>query len=197
MTVTNRDASVYIQPVAPRGVFHFGQASIPRGKPSVTFNYRGQLSSEQEPHISLHQSGQVHIRTRGGRKAGPLQIPPLSELRGQHVATVTVDTFRGFPLYRGKRAALHPEFDRIVFVEDGVQSGRLAIYLNGEQPRFRASDERIAFTLTIQNQSLPQPLFLGLAPWGQLPLGSEAGVVVIAGFDPDGGGDDFLYLRGL
>jgi hypothetical protein len=197
ISLTNRDASVYLQPAAAQGIYHFGQGAFLPGEQSVTFNYKGQFSAAQEPHVSLHQSGQVHIRTRRGPKAGPLQIAALLELRGQHVATVSADTVHGFPEYRGDRENLHADFDRIVYVEDGLESGRFAIYLNGESPTFAAPQDRIAFTLTIQNAQLPRPLYLGLAPRGQLPLSDEEGVVAIAGFDPDGRGDDFLFLRGV
>lgn len=197
LAVSNQDASVYIQPSAAQGVFHYGRAAFPAGASSFTFNYKGKLTASQEPHISLHQSGQVHIRTRRGPKTGPLRIPSLSELRGQHVATIGAVTFRGFPQYLGDRGNLDAEFDRIVVAEGSVESGRLAIYLNGERPGFRAPDERIAFTVTIRNASLARPLFLGVATWSQLPLGEEEGVIAIAGFDPDGRGDDFLYLSGL
>lgn len=198
ISVTNQDASIYIQPSTSGGRFDYGKATFPPGATSYTFNVKGQLAADDEPHISLHESGQVHIRTRGGPKAGPLRIPPLAELRGQHVATVGAVTFGGFPPFQGSRQDLRPDLDQVV-VAESVDSGRLALYLNGEGPTFRAPKERIAFTVTIRNEKLAHPLFLGVATWSQQPLsssGEDEGVFAIAGFDPDGHGDDFLYLRG-
>ena len=89
VTVTNTDASIYITPSSRERRYNFGRASIPTGAQSATFSVLGQLEASEDPHVSLHQSGQVHIRTKGGPKAGPLRIPPLQQLRGGHVATVT------------------------------------------------------------------------------------------------------------
>ena len=132
-----------------------------------------------------------------GRRRGPLFIPKLADLPGGHVATITCDTFEGFPLYSGKRDALHPDLDRLLFAEAGVESGRVAVYVNGEKPEFETPAERIAFTMTINNAKLARPIFVGVAPWGQAPLGDGQTVVAIAGFQPDGTGDELLFLRGL
>lgn len=197
LSVTNRDASIYLQPTAKWGEYHYGATSFPPGQESHTFSFREQLRAQNKPHLSLHQSGQVHIRTRGGPKAGPLFIPPLGDLRGGHVATITFDTFRALQAYRGERGDMHPDLDRILYVEDGVDSGRVAIYINGATPEFVVAEERIAFTLTISNAKLVRPLHVAVAPWGQVPLSAEEGILAIAGFQPDGSGDDLLYLRGL
>ena len=196
ISVTNRDASIYVQPAAHSGTYHYGLATLPLSEQSVTFNFKGKLSAAQEPHISLHQFGVVHVRSRGGPNAGPVRIPPLSELRGQHVATVTAETLERFPAYRGARENLHGDLDRLITVGHEVPSGRLSIHLNGAAPTLTAPDERIAFTLTINNPNLAMPLYLGVATWSQLALGTEHGTVAIAGFQPDGTGEDLLYLVG-
>lgn len=200
VTVTNTDASIYITPSSRQRRYNFGRASVPPGSEGTTFSVLGQLEASEDPHVSLHQSGQVHIRTKGGPKAGPLNIPPLKDLRGGHVATVTCDTFEGFPIYNGKREDLNLGRDCIVYVEDGVPSGRIAFYINGESPDFAAPPERIGYTIQVTNGTLARPLFVGIAPWGQAPLGdatTRETVVAIAGFLPNGSGDDLLFLRGL
>jgi hypothetical protein len=196
LSVTNRDASLYLQPASKHHRYRFGVASIAPGESEATFSVNGQLTAEDDPHVSLHQSGQVHIRTRGGPKAGPLHIPPLASLRGAHVASIT-SNFAGFPLYAGKRDNLHPDYDRLVFVDDGLESGTLAVYVNGSSPDFAIPSQRIAFTLTIGNVTLPRPLHVAVAPLPQAPLGTVDAVAAIAGFQPDGSGDDFLFLHGL
>ncbi len=195
-SVTNTDASVYIQPYAREGIYHYGEGRFPPGADHVEVNFREKLKAETDPHISIHQSGQVHIRTRGGSKAGPLQIPPLADLRGQHVATITADRFSALPKYRGERDSLDPERTQFITVDDGVESGRFAIYINGREPSFAVPEDRIAFTATIQGAKLEGPLYVCVAPWGQEPLGAGEGVAALAGFDPGGHGDEFLILRG-
>jgi hypothetical protein len=196
LSVTNRDASVYLQPASKHHRYRYGVASIPPGKNEATFSVDGQLTAEDDPHVSLHQSGQVHIRTRGGPKAGPLHIPPLASLRGGHVASIT-SNFAGFPLYAGQRENLHPDYDRLVSVDDGVKSGTLAIYVNGSSPDFAIASQRIAFTLTVGHATLARPLHIAVAPLAQAPLGTVDAVAAIAGFQPDGSDDDFLFLHGL
>jgi len=200
VTVTNTDASIYITPSSRERRYNFGRASISTIAQSATFSVLGQLEASEDPHVSLHQSGQVHIRTKGGPKAGPLRIPPLQHLRGGHVATVTCDTIEGFPIYNGNREDLNLERDCIVYVADGVPSGRIAFYINGERPDFVAPADRIGYTIQVANRMLARPLFVGIAPWGQAALGDDETsetVVAIAGFLPDGSGDDLLFLRGL
>jgi hypothetical protein len=201
LSVTNADASVYLQPAAPHRIYHFGSATFPPGVLSATFNYKGQLEASVAPHISLHESGQVHIRARGGSKAGPIQTPPLADLRGTHVATVGCDHFAGFPVHRGDRENLHPSLDKVAGVESGVESGRFALYINGAAPEFVIDQQRVAFTATVANQqTIPNPIHVAAAYWSQEPMVDESGdpgVIAIAGFQPDASGDDLLYLRGV
>src|SRR4051794_33136140 len=79
LTFTDGDASVYLALPQSHPTYHYGKASLPPGQPSAEFSFLGQLESSDAPHVSLHQSGQVHIRTNKGRKAGPLFISPLTE----------------------------------------------------------------------------------------------------------------------
>lgn len=184
LTVTNRDASVCLQPVSLHGRYRYGLASIPPGQTEATFSVDGQLAAADDPHISLHQSGQVHIN-----------IPPLASLRGSHVATVT-SNFTGFPMYTGNRQNLDPDSDRLVYVETGVDSGTLAVYVNGSSPDFAIEARRVAFTLDDPKPALALPLYLAVAPLATAPLGSVDAVAATAGFQPDGTCDDFLFLHG-
>lgn len=200
LRTTKTDASLYLHPAAPYGVYDYGGERFPADALSHTFNPFGQLRSKHEPHVSIKQSGRVHIRTRTGPLAGPLQIPPLASLRGQHVATVTATRFDAFPMYQGDRKNLKPDYDQLVYVDPGLQSGRLCLYVNGATPTFDVPSERIAFTATVPNAALAGPLYVALAPWGQEPLGDDPAIVVLAGFDPTAADADdapFLFLRGV
>jgi hypothetical protein len=193
LTFMDGDASVYVALPEPFSKYHYGKASFPPGEQTATFSVLGQLESSDMPHLSLHQSGQVHVRTTKGPKAGPLFIPPLAELQGGHVATVTAAHFEAFPTFQRERGA----DDQVIDVEHGVDSGRFAVYINGRSPSFACPPERTAFTVAVANPKVATPVYVAVAPWSQAALGSEAGVFVVAGFQPDGRGDDLLYLRAL
>ena len=63
-------------------------ARWPQGQSTDTFNFREQIGADSTPKLSIHNSGQVHIYANEQAKAGPVFIPPLDDLRGEHVATV-------------------------------------------------------------------------------------------------------------
>ena len=195
---TANDASVYLVPYAAHGRYFYGGRSLGEQQVEDTFDFTTQLSSGDVPTLSIHQSGQVHVKV-GAVRAGPLHIPQLTKLRGEHVATVCLDVFDGLPEHLGALEAEGSELDHVIPVETGVESGRLAMYVNGIEASFRCPQCRLMIRLV--RSSLPQPVYIGLAPKAQLPLGSgpRRGVTVIAGWDPTlptGAPQDYLYLRG-
>ncbi len=194
LTFTNTDASAYIALPESYSTYHYGKRTIPPGQQMAEFSIFGELQSTDAPHVSLHQSGQVHIRTNRGPKAGPLFIRPLVDLRGGHVATVTAATFVAFPTFDEEQA----DDDQVIEVEDGVESGRFAVYVNGESSSFAVAKEHVAFTVSVSNPKVSRPVHVGVAPFAQAPLGpDESGITAIAGFQPDGSGNDLLFLRAL
>ena len=58
------------------------------------------LFSDQTPKLSIHESGQVHIKVKDSI-AGPVLISPLSEWKGQHIASVSIDHFSSLSEFRG------------------------------------------------------------------------------------------------
>jgi hypothetical protein len=126
-------------------------------------------------------------------------IPPLADWRGEHVATVTLDHFENLASYAKTAKATGAERDFVLTIEEPLESGRIALYLNGAESKFR--DECLAY-FTLSRPTLTDPLFLGLRPWGQAPLGDvgeRGGVTVIAGWEPITDLDSpvpFIYIRG-
>ena len=193
---TKNDASIYLVPYAATGRYCYGSRFLPEGRVEETFNFREQLTADTIPKLSLHERGQVHAYV-GAHKAGPLTVPALSTLSGQHVASVSADAFAGLPRLESTPRGHGARRDLLIPVDDGVESGRIAICVNGAEPVF-AVESHLYFTLT--RPHLQRPVYVGLAPLGQRPLGETGGrgVTVIAGWDPirPAGDTDFLYIRG-
>lgn len=199
LTFSNKDASIYIFPYARQGRFFFGSQAMEEQQLQQTFNFiEGAEFSEQMPKLSIHESGQIHIFMPSG-KAGPLQIPPLASLRGHHVASVSVDAFEGLPEHKASISYTGSTQDHVIPTDDKIASGVIAIYINGERPAFHAPECRCVFTLN--RPTLKQPLYVGIRPRAQKPLGlpERAGVTVIAGWDPTLTNNDsinYMYIRG-
>lgn len=155
------DASLYVRAFGPLGQFRYGQSSIPSGQHQETITTDDQGSSTAVPHLSLHESGQVHVRKRSRTVAGPMFIPSLAELRGQHVATIQCIRFDRLAPFDGSPRADGDRRDIVIPAEPGVESGRLPIYVNGESKVFAPSRvPPVRFTL--RRPTLNQPLHIGL-----------------------------------
>ena len=121
-------------------------------------------------------------------------------LRGEHVASVTIENFFTLPAHDQplKRGF---ELDQPVQFADGVEAGRFLIYVNAEAPTFWATP---LFVFKLERSTLGTPLFVGVTAVEQAPLRSppEGGIIVLAGWNPqmpDPQRDEmpFLYVRGI
>ena len=199
---TARDGSLYMWPYSVSGRFFYGRSGIDAFESSVTLDFTDQFASDTPriPKVSIHESGQVHVRSETGDLAGPLFIPSLSQLRGQHVATVQCDSFAGRPEYGRRLRSGPPAHDQVLDVEKGTENGRIAIYVNGHESRF---DGRCPIRIRMVRPTLATPLHVGMLPIGQDALGSALdgrGVTVLAGWDPTQRSphsrSHFLFVRG-
>jgi hypothetical protein len=180
------DASLYLRAFGPEGRFFFGQHSIPAGQREVTAPFDTQRSSTAVPHLSLHESGQVHIKKGNQMVAGPMFIPHLSDLRGQHVATIQIVRFdRLAPSDETPRTS-GDRRDIVIPAEPGVESGRHPVYVNGQAESF-ASGRFPAIRFTLRRETLAQPLYVGFGVYAQKRIDEDdrgSGVILIAGWDP-------------
>jgi hypothetical protein len=172
---------------------------MPQAEFTDSFTFTDDLLADTTPKLSIHQSGQVHI-VAGSSLIGPLRIPALSTLRGQHIASVTVDAFSVLSHFTGTPKPSGKHQDHVIPADDAAASGRIAVYIAGDRPAFHAKNCRIVFT--IKRPTLPSPLYLGIKPIGQPVLGEPQpqGITVLAGWDPTGKPQtrtDYLYVRGL
>lgn len=192
------DLSIYMLPYAAHGRYFFGRQSFAEHEMEQTFDFRQQLSSETKaPYLSIHESGQVHIKGRGQDIAGPIGTTPLPEWRGQHLASISVDRFDGLPPFEGTPKMTSTAMDHVIHVDEGVSSGRLALYANGYDDAF---DFRRGLVATLTRAGRPRPLRVQVAPISQLPMGEAGpGVIAIGGWRPDTpptAPNDFLCIRG-
>lgn len=192
------DASLYLFPYAPNGKYFFGGRHMEEVEFEDKIRFADDLYSENVPKLSIHETGEVHIKAKGA-KAGPVSISPLAKWRGQHIATIGADNFQGLSPFTGSPSSRGPEIDHVIPVDEIVENGRFVFYLAGDRPAFEEPNCRLFVTLKRPN--LPNPIYLGIQPKGQPPLSGPAlsGVTAIAGWDAypqEGQGVSYLYIRG-
>ena len=151
------------------------------------------------PKLSIHESGQVHIKA-DAILAGPLFIKPLSEWRGEPIASIAPDSIKSLPKYLKQPIVNGSTIDIVIPISETLQYIRLAIYLSGDKPEFETSN--IYSFIMLVRKTGQSPLFLGLKFIGQDELlGKDyKGITCMAGWDPKtihGGKMDYLYIRGL
>jgi hypothetical protein len=179
---TRKDASFYVIPHGPTEDYLFGAHQVGRngGWTRIDAAETGS-SSELPPHLSMHESGQVHAHANG-LKAGPLTVPPLSQWRGEHAATVvtdgpfdTLEVLDG-PVRSGRR------FDWVTKPKGGSLSGKVVVFINGTEESFAADCHAI---VSIFREHLRAPLHVGLQLTGQEPVRNTPAVTVIGGWVPN------------
>jgi len=199
IAVSNTDASLYLFPYAPNGRYYFGGRRMNEVEFKDQVRFKDDLSSDDVPKLSIHETGQVHVQARGIR-AGPNTISPLSEWKGQHIASVSVDSFSALSEFSGAVSSTGPNVDHVIPVDENIQSGRLVFYLSGDRPAFEEPNCRLVITL--KRPTLANPIYVGIQMKAQAPLSEPhlGGVTVLSGWDAypkPGEGMDYLYIRGI
>ena len=95
---TANDASLYLFPYALEGRYYYGGKTMLSTQANLSFDFTEDIFREQTPKLSIHEKGQVHVYA-DKQKAGPLFIPPLATLTGQHIASVCPDAFESLPTF--------------------------------------------------------------------------------------------------
>jgi hypothetical protein len=181
VTFTGRDASLYLIPYATHGEYFYGVTEVPAGQAPFTFSFRDQLTAGNRPKVSIHESGQVHIYADGSPRTEPLQIPPLRDYRGEHIATVRYDAIETMPKNTRTPKAAGQRIDVTFGVPPDVLSGSLLIYANGEANLFQT--EHVHFAIQVDTAPGKPPMYYGLTGIADDPIGDAGGVTVLAGFD--------------
>ncbi|MGE5398641.1 MAG: hypothetical protein ACM3MK_14035 [Chitinophagales bacterium] len=92
---------------------------------------------------------------------------------------------------------LGSEIDHIIPSDDAVESGRIAVYCNGQSPTFAY---HCRLTVSMRRPNLQDSIYIGFAPIAQIPLGekTKGGITVVAGWNPKKRVEerqDYLYIR--
>ena len=191
------DSSLYLFPYGTNSQYFYGGQTFPEKELKYSFNWED-IFSDSTPKLSIHESGQVHIKSQG-TCAGPLQTLSLADFRGEHLASVTLDTVDSCPEYSGEIKTSGQSRHLTFPVKDKVQSVRFILYANGVESRFRFPCQIV---VEMMRQTIQSPLYLGIAIVPQNPLVEESsekkGTTVLAGWKPRqqrNGEIPFLFLR--
>lgn len=193
------DASLYIFPYAPSGQYFYGGRHMDEVEFEDKVRFTEDVFSDHVPKLSIHETGQVHIKAKESI-AGPVSISPLSDWKGQHIASVSIDQFSSLPEFRDSVSDEGAEIDHVIPVDELVKSGRLAFYLAGDRAAFEEPNCRIV--ITVERPTIENPIYIGIQPKAQ-DLLSEldfGGITVLAGWDilPEPNeGENYLYIRGV
>lgn len=191
---SKQDASLYLFSYGPKGKYFYGGQKMSENVLSHSFSFKEQFDSEKIPKISIHESGRIHIYSDKTQIAGPINTLRLEEWRGQHLATVSADSFSSLMDYEQPLNSTGSEPDTVTPCDGGVKSGRMLIYCNGEKEKFIY---KCGVVLKFERPTLKAPLYIGLSPISQRPIG-EGGATVICGWNPLKGvmeEQDFLFVR--
>lgn len=193
VTFTRNDASIYVHPTATSGPYYFGVETVPEGGPH-TFRFDTQHETPRPPHLSIHQSGRVHVRDTTGELTAGVQLPPLADYRGAHIVSLVTDSFDALPV---TPVPPRPGRDTVADARPHFTGARLLLYVNGLEPVFDCDPEpQVVFELNRESLG-GQPLYLGLQLVSQEGLGDDSdglphGVTLIAGA---GNTPEIVFLR--
>lgn len=196
IAISHKDISIFLIPYGKSGIYYYGEGLISQGNTETTFHYDTQFKTSDIPKLSIHQTGQVHIYSKGTSKAGPLKTLPLAEFRGEHLATIIVDNFYNLPTYSKNIKTEGAGRDIVIRTEKGVLSSRIIVYLNSVNNRFST---HCWATLCVRREINLNPSFFCFHLQAQKPLNEKGkgGVIVIGGWNPRLSLDNdapFLYI---
>jgi hypothetical protein len=146
--VLNRDAidgSLYILPYSLKRLYRgeaFTLKHVGNGEYETKLDTASSPISVNEgvPHISLHETGEVHAYITEGVRFGETITQPISELHDEHIASITIDSFKSLPLIKTKPNLDRslPQYDEII---DAVETGRshtFSLWVNSGEDKFKA-----------------------------------------------------------
>ena len=194
------DASIYVFPLSRGSTYYYGSSEMAERQAKASFDFSGQQVAFEMPHLSIHESGHVHITVNRHRRGSPLEITPLFEHPVGHLATVRADTIEDLPLLAEPVRSGGALLDWQVGVSPDCLSCKLVLRLRqaGEVPPQGSA------SVPLLSRRITRPVFLCLEVREDVPIGldrSNRGVTVIAGWNPTAQlpasleAVPFLYLR--
>lgn len=191
---STKDASLFVAPFSHASDYFGGAHPMAAGETAIQIQFTSGGSLTKSPKLSVHESGQLHVKAPDGRIiGGPIHLSHLRGWRGQQVVTVAIDHLDQLPHHQGSLKTSGRSQDIPLGVPDG--SARIAIYLNSAEQSF---DDPAQATIGLSRGSLSATLWIGLTafPTEVLAEGSAA-VSIIAGVDPTNPAAEghLLYVR--
>ncbi len=184
LVFSKSDASLYLIPYGNEGTYLWGQGTFSKGSTKATFSHSDARGTQERLKLSIHGTGQVHVKSLKDQdyKAGPLRTRPLWDYRGQHLASISIDSLESLP-DAGKIKGKPRSPELLLKASDIDYSRRFVLYANGEEPVFTVP---VKSTVSMYRAGLPSPLHIGITTYKQDPLASDekGGVIIICGWDP-------------
>ena len=193
-----KDASIYIIPYAKNNKYYMGVNSFEGTEITGNFDLGKHPKVDQNPHLSIHENGQIHVRSTEGSLAGPVMVKKPSLFCGEHIASVTPDSFEALPIQIGEPKKGKTIQNITIMVKPTESSRRIIVCMNGREPKFKFEPKYFHFLIPLTRPTLTEPLYIGIFSIGQDHLNAEnvaPGITVIAGWNP-GNPVDFLSIRG-
>lgn len=202
LVFSSTDASLFLIPYGKNENYLWGAGRFVDGQSQATFANAHEVPSNEKAKLSIHESGQIHIKTvtTNKYKAGPLNATPLWEFRGEHLATVSIDNLLSLAP-AGKLRSKPKSPDVVLKVNEAEASRRFVLYANGASQDFVPRPRECIKAVVVMNRAgLPAPLHIGIATFAQAPLDSgEGGITIIAGWKADTAGtlarENVLWVR--
>lgn len=199
LSFSKRDVSLYLFPYAPSGRYYYGGSTIEGVEFQYTIQLTDQKYSEDLPKLSIHESGQVYIKSKN-LLVGPFLVPAFYEWKGQHLASVSIDDFAILRPYQEELSVSGIRLDHVIPSSELVKSGRLVFYLTGDKPSFTEPNCRLI--VRMMRPTLFSPIFIAIQPKSQAPMGKkgEKGITVLTGWNPfisESHVTNYLFIRGM
>lgn len=186
------DVSLYLRIYSSTGLYRVGRGVMASGEQGMQIAMKpfARGDRDEEPHVSLHQSGQAHVRARNrqtrrvSQHGEPIQLKPLFDFRGEHLFSVGWNHLPSLPEFN-EEVIDEVRRDAVVRLHPDFPCGRMVVLVNGEADRFANEQQRIRLHLRRGNNRL----YVGAAFFGdERPLDQNSptaeGLHVLFGFDP-------------
>jgi hypothetical protein len=178
------DNSIYLLPFGSSRRYFYGRRQVSEGVMDFSINYQSQEYTEEIPKISLHGSGQVHIKSTRGEAniVGPLFIPELATLNDCCVATLAICNVNNL-----KEVSEASSEDLVIGMTRPVLSATFAFRLKQSATPFeRKFLHRLGLPSRVARARLADNLYLGVEMVADYPPPSSGShsTMLIVGFDP-------------
>lgn len=138
LLLPRNDLSFAIIPYAASGTYYHGRDDLRVEEVERVVNLESGDNFASSPKLQFHASGKVHVSARD-RRVNEVKVPELRSWRGEHIATVDVDTLSSLPAPKAGGEKSADVIDQPFELPAEWKAARLVIFVNGETPVFSGS----------------------------------------------------------